>query len=373
MLMLPIWAAVAFVQPTPPPIISLHGDPAPSSVLVLRAGEARCDGEVERPHLTEPPLPVELGFIPPAWRAEPPQVRLTFRIDADGRPLSISEGGPFLPLQAQLRDLVPAFSLWRFAPGRQKRDCEIIFTGTVYSVAATPLTDLHRLVILGQPSSGFRSTLRDRLTPPGSTCFNPGPAVRQRNYPAFEQIPQVPGTASYALVGFDIDARGRPTNLRLADSGGNAALARQSLDAVRRSRFAPGARRGCTYPYWRRSQEVIAAPPVPESAAYRTADSTCPETGSAWAQLPRLVFPAGFEGRRIEGWAVLRYDVAPWGETANVVVVAAEPSARFGSQAADIVRTARATPSSTGATGCIDRVVFRLPATGEEPRETGAD
>lgn len=359
---LALFSAAAAQQPVPAPVppIRLDGPRVTPTLIVVRSGEARCGGAVERPVRIEPPLPSELSFVPMAWRTEAPTFRLRFRIDADGRPLSISEGTPN-ERQGQLNDLIPAFSVWRFAPGRERSDCEINFTSTINPVATVSLADLHHFVILGRPSQLFRAALRDRLTPQGSTCFAPSPAVRLRAYPAFDQIEQADGTASFALVGFDIDENGRPINVRLEEPGSNAELARQSVDAVRRSRFAAGGRRGCTYPYWRRGRGAIAAPPAPEPSAYRPADSNCSADGSQWAHTPQATFPPDFLTRGVEGWALVRYDVAPWGQTNNVQAVTAEPSDRFGVLAANIVRNARARPSPTGAIGCVDRVVFVLP------------
>ena len=65
--------------------------------------------------------------------------------------------------------------------------------------------------------------------------------------------------------------------------------------------------------------------------------------------------------RRIEGWAVVRYDAAPWGEIGNVTVLAAQPSADFGTQAQVVLRSAKVAPSESGFTGCVERVRFVMP------------
>jgi TonB family protein len=86
--------------------------------------------------------------------------------------------------------------------------------------------------------------------------------------------------------------------------------------------------------------------------------------------MPRLQFPAGFVQRRIEGWAIIAYDVAPWGEIGNVRVLRAEPADAFGYQARDIVRNARQGSSPTGRSGCVDLVRFVMPNKGQEPAAT---
>ncbi len=346
--------------------------PPPPQLLLLRAGEARCNGRVERPVLAEQPSP-EIVTSGPFAVSSGQTLRLTFRIDQSGRPLSISEPAGANPwIVASARDALPAFAGWRFAPGAERTDCEISFGVDFVPVADASLSDLHRLLTLGQTSGAPRRAAWERALPPGSTCFSPGPSVRSQAFPAWETIPQAPGTASYSLVGFDIDARGRPIHLRIADSSGNAELDRQSLDAVRQSRFAPEARRGCTFPYWRRPTEPVAAPAMPEEEALRAPDANCPRDGQPWAQQPQQVFPSTLQRRYLEGWAVLSYDVAPWGELGNIRVLAAEPVARFGTHAVSLLRSARQHPGA-GKTGCTYRFRFLLRRDGQLPPAAEGD
>lgn len=372
---MPIFIALALTfagtaqQPIPAPVPAVTFGPmsgeAPE-LLLLRAGEARCGGRVEQPTFAEQPLPVLVASgrsLVGTGRV----LRLTFRIDQTGRPLSISEpSGLDTVFAVRVSDVVPAFATWRFAPGAPRTDCEVNFGVEFVPVAEASQSDLHRVLILGQASGPPRQAAWNRTLPAGSTCFLPGPGVRVQVFPDWESIPQPPGTASYSLVGFDIDRSGRPTNVRIAGSSGNAALDRQSLDALRRSRFAPEARRGCTFPYWRRPTQPVAAPPMPAEDTLRPADATCRTHSEPWASQPQQVFPPTLERRRLEGWAVLSYDVAPWGEVGNVRVLAAEPAARFGTHAVNLMRTARHNPG-VGGTGCTYRFRFLLPRGGQRP------
>jgi TonB family protein len=70
-----------------------------------------------------------------------------------------------------------------------------------------------------------------------------------------------------------------------------------------------------------------------------------------------LRFPEPYRRRAIEGWAVVTYDVAPWGEINNIQVKASQPSADFGAQAVTVLRSARVKPGP-GAVGCVERVRF---------------
>lgn len=356
----------------PPPIVMNQVGAAPPHLLLLRPGEARCGGRVEQPAFVEQPSP-ELVTSGPFAVSSGQALRLTFRIDRSGRPLSISEPtGANAWVIASARDALPAFATWRFASGVERTDCEVSFGVEFVPVAEASLSDLHRVLILGQASGAPRQAAWNRTLPAESTCFSPGPGVRMQAFPDWETIPQPPGTASYSLVGFDIDRRGRPTNVRTADSSGNTTLDRQSLDAVRRSRFAPEVRRGCTFPYWRRPTQPVAAPPMPAEDTFRSPDATCRRHSEPWASQPQQVFPPTLERRRLEGWAVLSYDVAPWGEVGNVRVLAAEPAVRFGTHAVNLMRTARQNPG-VGGTGCTYRFRFLLPRGGQRPAAGAED
>ena len=105
---------------------------------------------------------------------------------------------------------------------------------------------------------------------------------------------------------------------------------------------------------------------MPEEASFRPADATCPAQAE-WAVSPTLTYPDNFRRRGIEGWAMIGYDVAPWGATGNVRVLATQPSDEFGAQAMRIITTAKRVPSATGYTGCVDRVSFKMGPTQRKP------
>jgi len=345
-----------------PPIVTTSG-PLPGSLRIVTfdPGTARCGGEEQRPVLAELPFPA--GTMIYREEAAPAPIRIRFSIDQEGRPLGIT---PTQPVPLVGRDVAPALAAWRFEPGAARQDCEISFTLRSQAVEDADPALLHRYLALVHPRQpGFNAAVGraafERTRLPGSTCFDPTPAVRQRVYPAFETIPQPLGTSSYTFLGFDIDARGRPTNARVLSSSGNEALDRQSLDAVSRSRFAPDARQGCSYFYYRTSSDAMEAPPPPAPEAFGGSGPGCPSEGAKWAEMPPLVFPTNFQRRNIEGWAVIGYDLAPWGAVGNVRVLKAEPAAEFGDHAKGIVQRARRPASDAGATGCVTRVVYKLP------------
>lgn len=342
--------------------------PEPAIVRFV-PGPAGCeDGGLQRPTLAEEPFPGGTHLTGARqWTFGAAEVELHFRIAADGRPLSIDpkQRGD---IPAATADVAAAFAAWRFAPGRERAGCMIVFTAEAVPVRMADAETLDRFLVLhalgGAPvHSVGRAAFRRRI-PAGSNCFDPPPNVRLQAFPAFEEIPQPPGTASYSMVEYDIAADGSTRGARIAGSSGNRELDRQSLAAIARTRYQPGARTGCTFPFYRRHSEPLRPPPPPEEADFRTAGSTCPERLPDWEHMPALVFPDEFSRRSIEGWAIVRYDVSPKGTTGNVTAVASEPASAFGEQAVRIVSGARKPASTRGHSGCVVRVIFVLPKTG---------
>lgn len=342
------------------PVMSIPPLPPSSDGFVVEfvPGQVQCDGGPAVTVRTEQPFPVwAIGMA--GGRTRP--IDLTFRIDPEGRPLGIARvaeqgiAGPQLFHSSE--DVVPAFAAWRFAGGKPQTGCRVRFDAIALSVAQAPVSLLRRFYVSPHRRGDEAAAVFRRIHAPDTNCIEGGvPQVRLRAYPAFERIPQAPGTWSYSMTGFDIDRRGKPVRVRLLESGGNSVLDRESLAAVRQSRFAPAARQGCTYPYYRAATTALAAPPSPDEATFRPKDAQCPETALTFST--PLRFPAGFDRRRIEGWAIIGYDVAPWGAVGNVRILAAEPAAAFGEQAQRVIQSGRQAAAPLGRAGCVDIVRF---------------
>jgi TonB family protein len=361
------------VRMTTPPVISTTGSKAEPWLTTYRAGDPSCDVGLPRVVHREEPLPSAYMRYPNLQAAQAlPPVSIRFRIDPSGRPVGIKlvdGAAPHGP------DVIPAFAAWRFEKGQERASCELAFEKRESPVPQADLQSVYRWIALVDPrqlggGEALRRAVFSRAIPDGSDCADRRPNIRQQVFPAFEQIPQAPGTISHSFMTFDIDAAGRPINVRLVGSGGNAELDRQSLDAVARSRFAPGERRGCPMWYYRTPTEPLEAPlgPSPESLA--PPGSNCPtDDREPWAQLPPLVFPNEFRRRNIEGWAIVGYDLAPWGGVGNVQLLAAEPASPFGERALGVVRNGTKKESPNGYRGCTIRVRFEITDDGPGPEE----
>lgn len=341
--------ALALGSVPPPPL------PGQPELLTWVAGAMRCGAAVVRPSAVYPPRP---AMVWPG--ASTVAVTLRFAVDATGRTVDVArEGNDYVAFGD---DVAPALVATRFAADAPQRDCRVTYEARRTPVSVAPVDDLIAYSL--EPHSGALPPAAWERIGAGGTCTRePRPAPLRRDYPDFEAVAGTAGARDWSMIAYDTDARGRPVKVRVRLGTGNAALDRASIAAVRSSRFTMGARTGCLYPYWRMAQK-LEAPAMPAHDLPPPDGATCPSQ-HGWATPPRLTYPEAYRRRMIEGWAVLAYDVAPWGAIGNVRVLAAQPSADFGTQAIEVLNSARLKSSSTGLAGCVDRVIFRLGAAGD--------
>ncbi|AOR75547.1 energy transducer TonB [Novosphingobium resinovorum] len=352
-------AALAFLvlaAAPPVPHSPVSTGPAERGLATWMPGEVRCDGGAA----VGKPIRRPLGTI--GWRGSNSRqsVTLRFDIDGSGRPISITrEDLRYVPND----DIAPSLAASRF-PAKARSACSVTYTAQIEPFAAAPVADLVSYSVT--PLSGrLPQQGWDRIQEAGNCGQAPRPQPLMRAYPDFDKLPATPGVRDWSMIAYDTDASGKPLNVRVQTGTGNKALDQASVKAVQESRFTGGARTGCSYPYWR-APEVMAAPPMPDKNAFKSGE-TC-STGREWTTAPVLRFPAAYNRRRIEGWAVVRYDVAPWGAVGNASVLAAEPSDDFGRQAVQMIQSAKAAASQEGSNGCVDRVRFVI-----KPDVAGAD
>ncbi len=354
------------VQSSPPPVIQTHDHAGPNSaapgapqstMTIWRVGAATCGGQPVGMTQAPNPLPA-LGW---SGVTEAP-LRAMFRIDATGRPLAIErEQRRFGQATA---DLLPALAAARFAAGATRTDCSITFTPDQLPLDQVP-ADIAMAYTVFPTGARAPEALWRRIRPADTTCFDPTPALLNRAFPDFTAIAGQPGRPLWTMIGYDIDTDGKPVRVRTLEGSRSAALDAASRRAVEQSRFVKGARRGCVYPYWK-----IADPmPAPETPARETMPAQ-PEACNAlgeWTRAPRLTYPNDYRRRGIEGWAIVSYDVAPWGALGNMKVLMAEPTSDFGDAAKSMFTGLSRKPSETGASGCMERVRYVMGAPGTSP------
>lgn len=322
-----------------------------------------CGGEPVTPIRAEPlrpslivATPIDLGHD----RPEPPAVDLTFDIAADGRPYSIriARAGSYpVVIGGTLEPQAQASLLgWRFQP-RALTGCRL----ETHAVT-TPLADasealIARTLALTGPGTadGRRVLMRAlarpdddcRTTPGRRTVVSPGPDVQPD-----------PGTRAWTVVRYDIDADGRIQLGETLESSPDPTVIQGVSEAYAQTTFQHGKpRRGCIMVLERYGPT---APPGPIPMPDWEPLNRCTAQQRARFTPGRLTYPPALRDRGVEGWALVRFDIASWGSVGGVTLLQAEPAQAFGDQALAIIRQGRATPAFDHAVGCVDRVVFRL-------------
>jgi TonB family protein len=361
----------AVVHPVPAAPGVRPGAPPEQQLLRWVMSPALCSGGqagVSAQQVVRAPDPqLGLGWDIPGQRRT---MTLDFRIDASGRPLSIvrriPSGNGYVP---DAQDVMPAFAASRFHPGGERVGCTVTFTASLTPVAVAPLADVMAYAVF--PIGGRATPIGDRIRAAGGDCFDPAPAVLLRAFPDFKRLPDQPGYPSWSMTGYDLDSAGKPVRVRTLAGTATPELDAAARASVARSRFERGARTGCSYPYYK-TATLLPPPAAPEEDAVRPADATCPRD-HVWDRKPVLSYPSPYSRRSIEGWAMIAYDVAPWGQTGNVRVLQSEPTAEFGDAAMQMIRNATFKQGGGGYVGCVDRVLYRMRKTGLPPADGAAD
>lgn len=326
-----------------------------------------CDGRAVAPIHSERLPPTLANRTPGGPEPTPPAAEaFTFAVSADGRPRSIRPVPPTLmpgvTMIGSLTDQGTEASLasWRFAP-EAREACRLTIEKPQSAVASAPEPLLARALAL-TAREDQRPIFRAALARPGDDCLTGSPA-RTWVFPDGRLQPP-PGGRSWGAVRYSINADGGTFDLQVLDASSEAAGA-ALRDSLAASTFAPSRpRTGCVAVISRYGDALGEAPPAPPELE---AANRCGLEVLDRMTLGALDYPDAFLDRGIEGWAVIRFNLASWGRIGGVEVVAAEPAATFGNAAQRIFTGARVTPAFEHAAGCVQRVGFRLPGDGETP------
>lgn len=348
----------AATVPPPPIVIAPSPAPAGASLLSWTPGAVQCGGSAASIVRLERPWLQRVY----ANSAKYAPVSLSFDIDASGRSLNIRKGN-VATAYGIADDLGPALAVTRFRPGQAKTGCTVVYSPELMPIDDAPLSAL-MAYSANQVSGPLPPQAWRRIFATGTCRGDSAAGLRNRAFPNFRAIPAEPGVRDWTMLGYDVGEDGASIHVETLASSGNAALDQAGRAATAETRYWSGGFTGCRFSYWR-SASTLPAPPAPEEDTFRPAGATCPE-GRDWATPPVLRFPEPYRRRAIEGWAVVTYDVAPWGQIDNIQVKASQPSEDFGTQAVAVLRSAKARPGN-GAVGCVERVRFVMEPEAAEP------
>jgi TonB family protein len=306
-----------------------------------------------------------MTFTTPPLEDSKAQVAYDFSVSPDGRPLSIRRVGgegwtqPGATIDTETQ---AAFATWTF-PASARADCRLILRYTSIPLATADTDVLVRFYALSLPGGALRGAVERRLRRPGDDCDRP-PPLRNLAYPDFLRDRLRPGARSWAAVRWDVAPDGTTASIETIGSSGDTVLDEEVRRAMGETLYRSGPRTGCVYNYWRAGPN-LPAPPVNRDAPEDPLSQCTEAAGRRFTPGP-LTYPPALSARGIEGWARVRFDIAPWGQIGNVAVVEAEPVAAFGDAAMRLVMSGRATPAFEAAVRCVVPVLFRLP-----PRDDG--
>lgn len=332
----------------PTPLAPLDVAPQPVSILTAYGVPTFSNPDVPSP---APPSVVD------------PVFDYSFNVSADGRVLDLAVITPpsaaFLQRQPYIADqeVQPGLAAWRFAPGQPATGCRVHVVGRVLSYDLAGRTEIARAFALNPTLATGAREIRAALEP-GADCYAGEPLYpRVQHFAPVDEIAEAPGERSWTVVRFDVAADGRTRDVRVVASSGRPELAAAAMRAQAQSTYAPHAKRGCLLRYSTRPG-LLQAPPEPPTVVAE--NGGCPVNPKlALGGIP-VSFPPSFSRRRIEGYALLSYDVAPWGQVGEVKVIKSEPAAAFGQQARTMIQSSRVAPSDRGYQGCQKPFRFRI-------------
>ena len=354
---------------------------AASSLLQVPTTEIACGGQPIQPLYADD---LAIGAALSASH-ERPAVILAFSVDEQGRTRDIrpvrdtpsTPSGPIvISALSPAQEEQAALAAWRF-PAGPRADCRATIRYSAKPLEAATTDDLLRYFAVTRTRGALRDIVARRLGGPDANCGGDGRggrAARTISVPDFmigRRPP--PGGRSWSVVRWNVNAQGRATGVQTLGSSGDADLDREARRAMAETVLRPGAPlTGCVFNF-NRAGETLTPPDLPRRE--EDPQQSCPADISDRLRLniaPER-FPPAFAKRRIEGWALVRFDLATWGQTGAIEVIDAQPSAVFGKDASRLVASARTEPALTGAVRCVLPIRYRLPDASGTAADGAAD
>ena len=335
------------------------------AIISFMPNAVRCNGEQVHPIFAPRPKPSALSsyvLSSRRWRNKASDFDIGFTITKTGRTRAIEK--PILTrARAALResDVAPALATWKFAPTKSERKCILNVKITAKPLDTAAPSDIYRSWALRSTSNArLRKLLFNKIVPANSNCYKiRRTTLLKQHRPDYQAIK---GERSFSVYSYDIGKNGRTKNIKILESDSNKKFDDAVRSAVSKnvySRQSNPARNGCVGYFSKGVEQFTVTPDAPENNTVQNA-KTCTLSNAKWKTIGKKIFPKNFAYRGVNGWAYLRFDVAPWGQISNIRVVNAEPSSKFGDAAKRILRTARLPKSDRGHTGCVKRIDYKL-------------
>jgi len=356
--------ATALATVPPPPVIAV--DPSgKTSIVSFAAPPARvaCDGR-------EVVVTQSAPLHPKAWQPWTPPVganpattlpqlgqSFTFSVNADGAVTDLKRGPGFAPWPGD--EQMATIATWRFAPGAPAKGCKLDLAPAQTALADTAPARLFELAAFERGATP--PAVRAALDKAGNCAQRPRRTPDTIAYPDLRGFNDKSAAPAWAGVRYNIDANGAVRDVRIVAGDGNAAFADAAASSVAESRFQPGSpRTGCHATFTARPK-ITPAPSRQDIKAFERPGDICDLKREAMNVPESKTFPPPYAKKAVAGWAIVRFDVAPWGQIGNVEVVASQPSEAFGIAARGLVSSSHPTAPATGYRGCLVPIIYAVP------------
>jgi len=358
------------VIPPPPsdpkaPVKLVSFAPPPASVTCAGGPVRLLEGATPPPKVWQVWMPpVGQAGMPPYTPPPPPTSEVYgFSITADGHAQDLKRktlsGGPGV---WNTEELAAILASWRFAPGAAATDCQVDLAPSYQPLAEASPAKLFE-ALAAEPRNAPQ--LLRKAVAVGGDC---GGASRRRPetivYPDTRPFDDKTVDPAWAGLTFDIDAAGATRNVQVVAQHGAPAFAAAAAGAIAKGRYFPGPPRTRCYVAFKAMPKATEAPrretPPPAD------DEACKITREELNLPENKFFPPAFAKQRVGGRALLRFDVAPWGQIGAVEVLEAQPAAAFGDAARMLLMSARPKAPPTGYRGCVVPIIYAIPAIPED-------
>lgn len=357
------------------------GDTPPEqSRLQIPTHDVTCGGAAIRPAYAD-----DLRIETVRFGSEKPGVTLSFSITEDGRTRDIRPSSARMhPASDEIviSSTPPtdqeqaALAAWRFSGG-PRSDCRLTIRYTAKPIVEATKADLLRYFAVTRTRGLIRDAVAARLAGPDANCGGDrrgGRSPRTVSYPDYKigQRPP-PGGRAWTVVRWGVDAEGRAVDVETLGSSGDTVFDAETRRAVSETVVQGGAPlRGCVANFYRIG-ERLPAPDLPEREDDPLQNCPAEVRTRFQARGAPESFPVAFRERGIEGWALVRFDLATWGQVGNVEVIDAQPAAAFGDSGRRTVQAGRAEPSNSHGVRCVVPVRYVLPTNPVDGDQTQAD
>lgn len=365
----PALALAGQASPPPPIVFPSHarGD-APTAdqfLLNIPTHQVICDGALVQPVYAND-LPVQISRL---GLSAMPAFSLSFSVDSEGRtrdirPTLTSAQDAAVADDGALAEQQAVLAVWRF-DGAPRSDCRLKVDYVAKPIAEANQGELLRYYAVTRTQGPVRDAVSERLAGSDANCGPDrwgGRSPRNVSYPD-NRIGERPprGGRSWTVVRWNVDAEGRATDVETLGSSQDTAFDVETRRAVSETTIQAGQpMKGCVYNFYR-TGDVLPAPPLPS----RQEDplQSCPaDVGARFrARIDPESFPKPFRDRNIEGWALVRFDMATWGQVGNVTVIEAQPAAAFGLAGRRLVQASQADPAFNAGIRCVVPINYRTP------------